>query len=709
MSAFDQVSARLPAKATITPMPTSSNIAIVENPQSAQTQIHALATRNASPRKSRRLRYVKCDQCSNDKQKCDPEDREWPQKCERCIEKDLPCSEGTAVPRKPRRAESGRGNRQPNPDTTPILPGLTIEDWTFLVSYRKLMAQAMDCLHQMIMETSRHFLPRVSVEELLCLSETWMPKEGPHRDFEKFFTNLNNVVLKGANNILRSESSLQHSNIFRSFLGPLISEESSFRAYSRCPLCERENDENDIELELARIGDIGGQYLIGLARLNGFQQSQAQPSCHHDDAWSRGERLRLLELSAGISTKARALLKSLNLLDQLPELSRSCLSFVPDEFSMLGLGTEVGRVFAQRDCLGRSRLHRGLGSRYAAEKYIHGYNQLVALVRMNVHIGDVDIKDILGRTALHLACQRDNTQLAQILLCAGADWAVETVFGALPLHYAAAAGSVQMCKELIRAAKDSDNHDHRDNAGYTPLRYAVRNGHVEIAKLLLATGKVDPNNENDNEKLYENEYEEYCNAHSAAALVIAATLGNLELVTSLLDGGANPNISAIPYDFTALHISVINGQGSIVRVLAEHNDSNVNVTDSGGHTALHFAAEHGHLEIVRYLSNHKDIHLNLQTRNGRSPLMEATFWETEEVVEELLKIESVDLFLKDKDGETALDFAGRLESNRIADMLEAEMQRRENKKAVTGTTWDALVSIWNKEMPERSRTPGLGF
>ncbi|KAH6871341.1 hypothetical protein B0T10DRAFT_553427 [Thelonectria olida] len=46
-----------------------------------------------APRKRRRLNYEKCHQCRAAKKKCEPTDRVWPQKCDRCIEERLECSE----------------------------------------------------------------------------------------------------------------------------------------------------------------------------------------------------------------------------------------------------------------------------------------------------------------------------------------------------------------------------------------------------------------------------------------------------------------------------------------------------------------------------------------------------------------------------------------------------------------------------------------
>lgn len=80
-------------------------------------------------RKRCRLRYSKCSQCRIDKKKvfswtsthqyirrlrskCEPSERQWPQRCDRCIEKDFPCSENVSLSRKKRRSLEPHQSRE---------------------------------------------------------------------------------------------------------------------------------------------------------------------------------------------------------------------------------------------------------------------------------------------------------------------------------------------------------------------------------------------------------------------------------------------------------------------------------------------------------------------------------------------------------------------------------------------------------------------
>ncbi|KAF2446425.1 hypothetical protein P171DRAFT_259833 [Karstenula rhodostoma CBS 690.94] len=72
---------------------------------SSRTLAPTLASHIAGPgevavrRRKRRLDYIKCESCRKDKQKCLPTHREWPQRCNRCVERSLPCSEGSRAQR----------------------------------------------------------------------------------------------------------------------------------------------------------------------------------------------------------------------------------------------------------------------------------------------------------------------------------------------------------------------------------------------------------------------------------------------------------------------------------------------------------------------------------------------------------------------------------------------------------------------------------
>ncbi|KAI3837558.1 hypothetical protein MKX03_033581, partial [Papaver bracteatum] len=113
------------------------------------------------------------------------------------------------------------------------------------------------------------------------------------------------------------------------------------------------------------------------------------------------------------------------------------------------------------------------------------------------------------------------------------------------LHFAAAGGSLEVCKYLIEKlkldvdSKDGKGHldtvtyllekganpDASNNRNVTPLHYAAKSGNTKIITLLLSRGvRVD------------------ASTRSGTPLHLAAGLGHRDAVDVLLDHGADPNI-----------------------------------------------------------------------------------------------------------------------------------------------------------------------
>lgn len=94
-----------------------------------------------------------------------------------------------------------------------------------------------------------------------------------------------------------------------------------------------------------------------------------------------------------------------------------------------------------------------------------------------------DSQDILGRTALLIACEEEWEEAVERLLEEKADPGLSSIYGSLPLHYAAATGSLEICKLLLMHKKKFDIKA-VDNAGNTALDWAKEKGHYEVVELL---------------------------------------------------------------------------------------------------------------------------------------------------------------------------------------------------------------------------------
>ena len=98
---------------------------------------------------------------------------------------------------------------------------------------------------------------------------------------------------------------------------------------------------------------------------------------------------------------------------------------------------------------------------------------------------DVNHPQING-TALHWAAERDDVEMAEMLLRAGARVAAATREGVTPLQLAAINGSAPMIARLLKAGADPNAS--LTPAGDTALMLAARTGTVGAIRVLLEAG-----------------------------------------------------------------------------------------------------------------------------------------------------------------------------------------------------------------------------
>jgi ankyrin repeat protein len=84
---------------------------------------------------------------------------------------------------------------------------------------------------------------------------------------------------------------------------------------------------------------------------------------------------------------------------------------------------------------------------------------------------DVNIKskDEYGWTPLDWACERDNLEIAKLLIDRGADVDAKDMYERTPLHFASNWNRIEIAKLLIEAGADVKV---KDNGGRTPLHLA---------------------------------------------------------------------------------------------------------------------------------------------------------------------------------------------------------------------------------------------
>lgn len=140
--------------------------------------------------------------------------------------------------------------------------------------------------------------------------------------------------------------------------------------------------------------------------------------------------------------------------------------------------TMVQNLHLRRDILGRTMLHRIL------DLYKPLFRDVLrSLIEMAGLEGShaLSQQDSLGRTPLCIACQKGNTSAVQQLLGKGADPNIATHAGFLPLHLAAAVGSLETCQMLRN--RPGVYVDACGPDGKMARDYALINGHFSAANM----------------------------------------------------------------------------------------------------------------------------------------------------------------------------------------------------------------------------------
>src|SRR5579871_116835 len=197
---------------------------------------------------------------------------------------------------------------------------------------------------------------------------------------------------------------------------------------------------------------------------------------------------------------------------------------------------------------------------------------------------DVNATEADGSTALHWAAQRDNLEIADLLIAAGANAKAQTRYHITPLSLACTNGNAAMIEHLIKAGADPNG---TSEEGETALMTAALTGRADALKVLLAHGA------NVNAK------EPY---KGQTALMWAASEGNAAAAAMLVEFGADVKAKSTA-GFTPLLFAVRDAHIDAAKVLLDHG-ANVNDVAPDGTNALNMAIVNAYYELAGVLLDH---------------------------------------------------------------------------------------------------------
>ncbi|XP_014234163.1 serine/threonine-protein phosphatase 6 regulatory ankyrin repeat subunit A isoform X2 [Trichogramma pretiosum] len=336
----------------------------------------------------------------------------------------------------------------------------------------------------------------------------------------------------------------------------------------------------------------------------GLQTKQAQESAFHYCALAGNNEVLSEMISHMSATEVQKALNKQSAVGWTPLLIAAHRGHMDIVNNLLANHARVD-VF---DLEGRSALH------LASE---HGYLEVCDALLANKAF--INSKSRVGRTALHLAAMNGNTHLVRFLVQDhGAALDVLTLRKQTPLHLAAGAGQLLVCKLLLELGASIDA---TDDQGQKPIHAAAMNNYAEVAQLFL---QRHPS------------LVMACTKDGNTCAHIAAMQGSVRVIEELMKFDRQGVITARNKltEATPLQLAAEGGHAEVVKALVRAGASCAD-ENRAGFTAVHLAAQHGHGQVLEVMRSSQSLRISSK-KLGVTALHVAAYFGQADTVRELL-------------------------------------------------------------------------
>jgi ankyrin repeat protein/ppGpp synthetase/RelA/SpoT-type nucleotidyltranferase len=235
---------------------------------------------------------------------------------------------------------------------------------------------------------------------------------------------------------------------------------------------------------------------------------------------------------------------------------------------------------------------------------------------------DVNTKNELGQTALHVASLKGHDKVVEQLLKEGIDVnAKDDLPGRTALHVASSKGHDKVVEQLL--LKEGIDVNAKDEDRWTALHVASSKGHDTVVERLLLKEGIDVNAKDKPGRM---------------ALHVASLRGHDKVVEQLLKEGIDVNTKDDLSGRTALYAASLEGHDKVVEQLLLKEGIDVNAKDKAGWTALHVASSEGHDKVIEQLLLKEGIDVNAKNKAGWTALHVASSKSHDNIVERLRSV-----------------------------------------------------------------------